>query len=173
MGFTKLRAENEARYVSDYVLQKYPEDMVKYRCPLGFVPESMIKEMGLSKAIGVYRPYRLEVDALVITNDSVVLIEGKIFKVTDGLAKLPLYKSLIPYTPELDLYKKFPVRMVLVTPKKPTVFAPFIDEQNVEVDLFLPEWLEEYYKSQERYWTAEERMKRLERKEVLKAVGFE
>lgn len=172
MGFTKLRAENEARYVSDYVLQKYPEDMVKYRCPLGKVPESMIKEMGLTKAIGVYRPYRPEVDALVITATHVVLIEGKIFKVMDGLSKLPVYRSLISITPELDLYKKFPTRAVLVTPKQPVWSAPFVEEQNIEIDIFLPEWLEEYYKSQERYWTAEERMKRIERKEVLKGLGF-
>lgn len=172
MVFTKLRAENEARYVSDYVLQKYPEDMAKYRCPLGKVPQSMIKELGIAKATGVFRPYRPEVDALVITATHVVLIEGKIFKVMDGLSKLPVYRSLIPETPELDLYKKFPTRAVLVTPKQPVWSAPWLREANIEVDIFIPEWLEEYFARQERYWTAEERMKRLERKEVLKGMGF-
>lgn len=173
MGFTKLRAENEARYVSEYVLQKYPNDMVKYRCPLGKVPESMIKELGIAKATGVFRPYRPECDALVITDTHVVVIEGKIFKVMDGLSKLPVYRSLIAETPELDLYKKFPTRAVLVTPKQPVWSAPFVQQQNIEVDIFLPEWLEEYYASQERYWTAEERMKRIERREALKGIGFE
>ena len=172
MPFTKQRQEWETRYVSDYVLQNYPNDRVQYRVPLGKVPESLIKELGLLKAIGIFRPYRPEVDALVITKDTLVLIEGKIFKVMDGLSKLPVYKSLIPETPELELYKKFPVRAVLVTPKEPVWAAPFIDAQEIFVDIFRPDWLEEYYQAQERYWTPEERMKRLQRKEVLKGLGF-
>ena len=172
MPFTKVRTEWETRYVSDYVLSKFPNDIVQYRCPLGRVPESMIKELGLSKAIGMYRPYRPEVDALVITANDITIIEGKIFKVMDGLSKLPVYRSLVKETPELDLYKKFPIRAILVTPKQPVWSAPFVREQGIEIDIFLPAWLDEYYKSQEQYWTAEERMKRLERKEVLKGLGF-
>lgn len=172
MPFTKMRTEHEARYVSEYVLQTFPDDIHQFRCPLGRVPESLIKELGLGKAIGMYRPYRPECDALVITNTHVVLIEGKIFKVMDGLSKLPVYRSLVAETPELDLYKKFPTRAILVTPKQPVWSAPFVQEQGIEIDIFLPDWLEEYYKSQEQYWTAEERMKRLGRKEVLKGLGF-
>ena len=172
MPFTKARQEWETRYVSDYVLQNYPDDHVQYRVPLGKVPESLIKELGLLKAIGIYRPYRPEVDALVITKDTLVLIEGKIFKVMDGLSKLPVYKSLIPETPELELYKKFPVYSELVTPKEPVWAAPFITEQDIHIRIFRPDWLEEYYQAQEKYWTPEERMKRLQRKEVLKGLGF-
>jgi hypothetical protein len=172
MPFTKLRTEWESKYVSEYVLQKYPHDEVQFRCPLGKVPESMIKELGLSKATGAYRPYRPEVDARVITDDALVLIEGKIFKVMDGLSKLPVYRSLVKETPELELYKNFPVRAVLVTPKELTWGANIAVEQNIEVELFLPGWLDEYYAQQEGYWTAEERYKREQRKNVLKGLGF-
>jgi len=172
MPLTKMRVEWEARYVSEYVLLKFPDDIVQFRCPLGRVPESMIKELGLAKAVGAYRPYRPEVDALVITDTHVVLVEGKIFKVMDGLSKLPIYRSLVKETPELDLYKNFPTRAILVTPKRPTVYGGVAREQSIEIDLFMPDWLEEYYQQQERYWTAEARLKRLERKEVLKGLGY-
>ncbi|TSA40264.1 hypothetical protein D4Q85_00060 [bacterium] len=170
-GFTKLRANWEQRYVTDYVLAKYPKDIQQYRVPLGSVPELWIKEMGLGKALKTYRPYRPEADACVITADKIVLIEGKIFKVMDGLAKLPIYRSLVAETPELDMYKSLPVEAVLVTPKEPGWSRRVAIENDITVDIFVPAWIEEYYDEQEKYWTAEERVKRLQRKEKLKRMG--
>lgn len=171
-GFTKLRADWEHRYVSDYVLMKYPHDIHKFRCPLGAVPEMWIREMGLGKAVKAFRPYRPEVDAAVITADRIVLIEGKIFKVMDGLSKLPIYRSLIPETPEFDEYKTLPIDAVLVTPKDPGWTRKVAVELSVEIVLYSPDWLKEYYELQEKYWTVEERVKRLKRKEKLKGLEY-
>ena len=172
-GFTKLRENWEQRYVSDYVLEKYPHNIHKFRCPLGTVPEMWINEMGLAKALKTYRPYRPECDAAVITADSIVLIEGKLFKVMDGLSKLPIYRSLIKRTPEFDAYKTLPVEAVLVTPKEPGWSKEVAEENNIIVDLFTPDWIMEYYEQQERYWTAEERLKRLKRKKVLEGLEYD
>lgn len=172
-GFTKLREDWETRYVSAYVLEKFPNDEAKYRCPLGTVPEQFIAALGLGKAIRMYRPYRPECDAAVITADSIVLIEGKIFKVVDGLAKLPLYRFLVPQTPEFAAFKSMPVRAVLVTPKKLTWGEEYAKSVNVEIDLFAPDWIQEYYAKQESYWTGEERFKRYQRGETLRRLGYE
>jgi len=172
-GFTKLRENWEQRYVSDYVIGKYPHDIHKFRCPLGTAPDIWIHEMGLGKALKTYRPYRPECDAAVVTADKIVVIEGKLFKVMDGLAKLPIYRSLIRETPEFDIYKTLPVDAVLVTPKDPGWSKRVAEEYNIVVDIFIPEWIKEYYEKQERYWTAEERLKRLKRKEVLEGMGYE
>ena len=172
-GFTKLREDHEARYVSEYVLQKYPHDEVKYRCPLGMVPEQFIAALGLGKAVRMYRPYRPECDAAVITDNEIVLIEGKIFKVVDGLAKLPLYRFLVPQTPEFSPFKSLPVRALLVTPKRLTWGEDYAREAKVSVDYFMPAWIAEYYERQERYWTGEERFKRYKRGEILKRLGYE
>lgn len=172
-GFTKLRENWEQRYVSEYVLETYPQDTHKFRCPLGTVPEMWINEMGLGKALKVYRPYRPECDAAVITADAIVLIEGKLFKVMDGLSKLPIYRSLIKETPEFFEYKTLPVQAVLVTPKEPGWSARIAKENDIRVEIYRPAWIEEYYANQEKYWTAEERLKRLKRKRVLEGLEYE
>lgn len=171
-GFTKLRADWEHRYVADYVITKYPHDTHKFRCPLGTAPEWMIREMGLGKAIRAFRPSRPEVDAAVVTADRIVLIEGKLFKVMDGLSKLPIYRSLIPETPEFDVYKTLPVDAVLVTPKKPEWAQKVVAELDIRVDIFIPDWIKEYVEAQEKYWTTEERFEREKRREVLKGLGY-
>ena len=90
--FTKLRREIEPKWVAEYCAKFYPNDIVKYRCPLGAPPRELVEEHGLEKALRLYRPYRPEVDALVITKTSLILIEAKVHRYVDGLAKLPLYK---------------------------------------------------------------------------------
>jgi len=171
-GFTTLRKDYEARYVSDFVLSHYPRDIVKYRCPLGTAPGMWIKDMGLSKALRTYRPYRPEVDAVVITADEILLIEGKIFKVMDGISKLPVYRILSFETPELDEYKTLPVVCILVTPKDPGWTTRVAEQLNVKIMLFTPAWIKDYYEKQELYWTAEERVKRHKRKEILGSLGY-
>lgn len=172
-GFTKLRVNWEEKYVTDFVLAKYPDDEAKFRVPLGTAPEMFIREMGLTKALKTYRPYRPECDAAVITADRIVLIEGKIMKVMDGLAKLPIYRSLVRYTPELDVFKNLPVEAMLVTPKEPGWTREIADEYDIRIEIFVPEWIEDYYEHQERYWTAEERFKRLQRRDTLTRMGYE
>ena len=129
--------------------------------------------MGLDLALRTYRPYRPECDAAVLTADKIVLIEGKLFKVMDGLAKLPIYRSLIQETPEFDEFKTLPVEAVLVTPKEPGWSSRVAKENNITVEIFKPEWIMEYYDNQEKYWTAEERLKRIKRKGVLEGLGYD
>lgn len=169
---TKIRVDYEARYVSEYVLDRYPDTQHKLRCPLGSVPELWIKEMGLGKAVRAYRPYRPEVDAVVIEKEKIVIIEGKIFKVLDGVSKLPVYRFLIPETPELQEYKSLPVEARLVTPHPPGWAQRIADEWNITIDLYEPDWLSEYKEKQDRYWTSEEKVKRHQRRETLKGLGF-
>lgn len=171
-GFSKRRENWEQRYVSEYVLEFYPDSIAKYRCPLGAIPATWVEMMGIGKAAKTYRPYRPECDAAVITADEIILIEGKIMKVLDGLAKLPIYKWLIPKTPEFLEYKSLPVIALLVTPKEPQWEAEVAEHLGVEVDVFVPEWIEDYYSRQERYWTAEERAKREKRSRVLSELGY-
>ena len=172
MVFTKIRAENEAQYVSEYVVKNFKGFTFKLRCPLGTAPDAFIKEYGLRKALHIYRPSRPEVDACIITNEDIVLIEGKIQRVLDGIAKLIVYRDLVETTPELVAYKTLPVRAILVTPKPPLWSKTIADKYNIKMDIYVPKWIEEYWKSQERYWSAEERLKREQRKKALKTFGF-
>jgi len=173
MSFSKIRAENELRYVSEYVANNYPKNIVKLRCPLGTAPDSFIKEMGLSKALRTYRPSRPEVDACVITNTNIIVIEGKIMKVMDGISKLIIYRDLVPSTPELVAYKSLPALALLITPKPPLWSKTIAEKHNIKIEIFKPDWIVEYYEKQEMYWSAEERLKREGRKSTLRKMGYD
>ena len=95
-----------------------------------------------------------------------LLIEAKVQSLLDGLAKLPLYRSLVDDSPELAAARGREVRMRLVTP----TVAPWLEglarAAEIEVDYYRPEWVEQYYQYRQGYWSREARM---QREEVLRA----
>ena len=172
IGFSKLRREIEPRWVSWYIKEYYPDAEVRLRCPLGPIPDELKALHGPAKAAKVYRPSRPEVDALIILPEEIILIEAKIFKYMDGLAKLPVYKALAKKSDELQVFRHRPMRMHLLIPVAiPWVIAAAPD-LGVEVKTAAPEWLMEVWQERDKYWTPASRLKREERKKLLKQLGF-
>lgn len=172
LGFTKLRREIEPRWVSWYIKEYYPDAEVRLRCPLGPVPLELQELYGPAKAAKVYRPSRPEIDALVILPGALVLIEAKIFKYMDGLAKLPVYKALVPKSAELKVFSNLPVLMHLLIPKAIPWVVAAAPDMGVEVKTVAPDWLLEIWEERDKYWQPEARMKRAERKALLGKLGF-
>jgi len=170
--FTRLRREIEPRWVAEYIVKFYPHYPVRYRVALGPVPEELVKAHGLSKALRIYRAWRPEADALLILPDRLVLVEAKIFKVMDGISKLPIYKALIPKTPELAPYHHLPVeaKLLLVRAVEPWITAA--KEYGIELVNWVPTWVEEIWLQRDLYWTKEAVELRERRKEVLRRLGF-
>ncbi|MBA7482664.1 hypothetical protein ES707_18158 [subsurface metagenome] len=142
------------------------------RCPLGPIPDELKQLYGPAKAARVYRPSRPEVDALVILPGALLLIEAKVLKYMDGLAKLPVYKALVPKTPELMIYQDRPVIMHLLLP----VMIPWVKaaapEMDVEVYASAPEWVLRIWEDRDKQWTPEARIKRADRKALLERLGW-
>ena len=172
-GFTKLRREIEPKWVAEYCVAHYPGYPTRYRCPLGPVSEDYIRELGLRKAIGLYRPIRPEVDALVRKPDTLILIEAKIFKYMDGLAKLPLYKSMIKHTPELKEHVNLPVHMQLLLPVHIDWVSAYAKEANVEIVVWAPKWVLDIWRERDLYWQKPATEMREWRKEILRRIGYE
>ena len=101
-----------------------------------------------------------------------ILIEGKIIKVMDGFSKLPVYGALAKITPDLNKYNMKELHLVLVTPKSPTWALSVAPNFNVEIVIYKPKWLKEYYNRREHYWTAEGRYEREKRKVAMKELGL-
>jgi len=158
--------------VSWYIKKHYPDDEVRLRCPLGPIPDELKAMYGPAKAARVYRPSRPEVDALVVLPGALLLIEAKVRKYMDGLAKLPVYKVLVAKTPELAVFSNRPVIMHLLLP----VMIPWVKaaapEMGVEVYADAPDWVLQIWDERDKGWTAEARMKRAERKALLEKLGF-
>jgi len=170
--YTKLRRSIEPRWVSWYIKERYPDEEVRLRCPLGPIPDELKALYGPAKAARVYRPSRPEVDALVVLPGAILLIEAKIFKYMDGLSKLPVYKSLVPKTPELMVFQDRPVIMHLLIPTMIPWVKSAAPDLGVEVYAVAPDWVLQIWEERDKYWTPEARMRRAERKELLTRLGF-
>ena len=145
----------EPRMLSEYLQKHYAEFPYINKQPLGSVSEDLMRTEGYKRALGITRPFRPEVDAVVVLPHYLLIIEAKVWNIVNGLAKLPLYKSLVPITPELKEYMPREVLMQLVvgwTNPNLEIMAWAID---VEVKVYCPEWLQEVVDGMHRYWTKE------------------
>jgi hypothetical protein len=159
--------------VSEYLATTY----AKYSCinkqPLGQVSEELMAREGYKRAIGLARPYRPEVDAVVILPGALVLIEAKVWNVVNGLAKLPMYKSLVPHTPELKQYWHLPVLMELVVGWTYPNLEIMARDADVRLRVYCPPWLEEVVASMHDYWTREYRERREEKLKLREFYGID
>ena len=160
----------ETRLVSEYIKERYSAFPVIVKQPLGVVSDELMREEGYARALRISRPFRPEVDAVVILPRHLLIIEAKVWSIVNGLAKLPLYKSLVPLTPELRQYMPRQVLMQLVVGWTNTNLKVMARDQGVEVQVFCPPWLEEVVESMHHYWTREyqeERQKKLKMREYF------
>ena len=172
LGFTKVRREIEPRWVSWYIKENYPDAEIRLRCPLGPIPDELKELYGPAKAARVYRPSRPEVDALVVLDDAILLVEAKILKYMDGLAKLPVYAALVRKTAELDVLMPRKIIMHLLLPRQIPWVRSVAQELGVTVKISSPQWVMDIWEERDKYWTPTARMRRNDRKAILKGLGF-
>ena len=165
--------ERETRLVAEYLAEKVFPHWYRQRQPLGPPLPGTREELGLDKALRVSRPWRPEVDAVAVEDGRLVLIEGKVFKYVDGMAKLPLYKSLVATTPELANHREKPVVMRLLMPWRSETVDLMVQAAGIELEVFSPPWIRDYVEDYQQYWTKEYREAREERQRLRAAFGLE
>lgn len=168
-----LRRDLEPKWVSEYIAAHYGQYPVRPRCPLGPIPEEVKKLYGQAKGISFYRPWRPEVDAIVVMPSALLLLEAKIFKYMDGLSKLPVYKSLIPTTPELQEYKDFNVVMRLLIPVHIAWVEAAGAASGVEVHVWSTPEIDKAWNERDKYWSKDAQFIREQRKKAMRDLGFE
>ena len=173
MAFSRPRRELEPRWVSDYMAATYPRAEVRMRVPLGGIPKETSQNYGLVKGLRVYRPWRPEVDAAARWSNKTILVEAKIFKYMDGLSKLPVYKSLLPSTPELAHWPTDVVMELLIPAPIPWVADAASDQGVRVVTNFVPAYIKAAWEERDKYWTKEQMQLREERKQKLREMGYE
>lgn len=163
----------ERRLISEYIAEKFPKDRVIMGCPLGKPPERLVARLGMHKALRLTRGIRPEVDALVIQDHRLIMVEAKIRAWVDGIAKLPLYKSLVVTTPELEEYKNYPVEMRLCFPWYEETIETAAKNLNVILDVFHKPWIDEYLDELGKYWSREYITARAEKKRMREILNVE
>ena len=170
---TRKTAQVETRLLSEYLLATYSKYSYIISVPLGKLDETLLKTLGYKQAMGLSRPYRPSVDAVVILPNYLIIIEAKVWNILNGLGKLPMYKSLVPFTPELQQYMPREVIMELVVAWTNANLEIMAREAGVTVRVFCPDWMQEVVNKMHNYWTKEYRESRERKLEARRLLGVE
>lgn len=165
--------QRERRLISEYIAEKFPKEQVIMGCPLGPAPEKLVATLGPRKALRMVRGIRPEVDALVISDHKLIMVEAKIRAWVDGISKLPLYKSLVATTPELEQYWGYDIEMRLCFPWHEETIEAAANNLGVILDVFHKPWIDEYIEELGKYWSREYITRRAEKKRMREILGVE
>lgn len=163
----------ERQFILDYITARYPDNRVKYNCPLGLPPARLVATFGLTQSLKLAMGSRLMVDAVVWEDNKLILVEAKIREWVNGIAKLPIYKMLVPTTPELEEYWSWPVEMVLALPYTSDYIESTAELVGVRVDSYTSAAVDESMAMVQKYQTPEWRRSQAERRATLERLGLE
>ena len=163
----------ETRLVAEYLKERYSQFPYISHPALGVVSEELLKTEGYTKGLRMQRPNRPEVDAIVLLPRYFVLIEAKVWDIVSGMAKLPLYRSLIPFTPELKQYQPREVIMELVVPWTNPNLEIMCRATDIRLVVYKPDWINEVVNRVTNYGTREYRLAREEKLRNRELLGLE
>jgi hypothetical protein len=162
----------ESRMIAEYVAEKFPTYRTTLRQPMG-PPTPGTEGMGdLAKRLRASRPWRPEVDAVVVFGSVLLLIEAKMVEYLSGAGKLPFYGSLVRTTPELEPWRDLEVRLRLVIPREAPWILDAAAGNNVEVDVFWRDWMQAYFDYREHNLSREGRREAAARREAIARLGL-
>jgi hypothetical protein len=167
------RQERERRYISEYMMATWPEGGWQLNVELGPIPQEYIDRMGLGKAAAMFRPTRPRVDAVKWTPQAYYLIEAKIRDIKAGIGDLTYYRGMLASTPDLPYYEKQPITCRLVVPWMIEWIRTAADAAGVEVVVSHQDWIDDYVKERQHYFTAEYRAARAEKMKLRGILGVD
>lgn len=167
------RKERERRYISEYMKWQWPEGGWQLNVELGPIPQEYVDRYGLGKAAAIFRPTRPRVDAVKWTKDSYYIIEAKIRDIKAGIGDLSYYSGMIPLTLDLPYYDGQPIVNRLIVPWMIDWIKVAADAANVDVVVFWVDWIADYIKERQHYFTAEYRDERAEKMRLRKILDVE
>ncbi len=167
------RQERERRYISEYMMHQWPRGAWQLNVELGPIPQEYVDRYGLGKAAAMFRPTRPRVDAVKWDKDHYYLIEAKIRDIKAGIGDLSYYRGMIPNTPDLPMYEGQPLTFRLVVPWMIDWIRVAADAAGVEVVVFMVDWIADYVKERQHYFTAEYRAERAEKMRLRNILGVD
>lgn len=167
------RKERERRYISEYMVHEWPKGGWQLNVELGPIPQEYVDRLGLGRAAALFRPTRPRVDAVKWTKDRYYIIEAKIRDIKAGIGDLSYYRGMIPRTPDLPFYDGQEIVSRLVVPWMIDWIQAAADAAQVEVVVFMKDWIAEYVKERQHYFTAEYRDARAEKMRLREILGVD
>ena len=157
------RQERERRYISEYMMTTWPAGGWQLNVELGPIPQEYVDRMGLGRAAAMFRPTRPRVDAIKWDKDHYYLIEAKVVALREGIGSLTYYRGQAKHTPDLPFYDGQPICCRLVVPWMLEWIKGAADEEQIEIVVFMADWIAAYVEERKHYFTAEYRAARAEK----------
>lgn len=167
------RKERERRYISEYMVHEWPQGGWQLNVELGPIPQEYVDRYGLGKAAAIFRPTRPRVDAVKWTEKAYYIIEAKIRDIKAGIGDLSYYRGMISKTLDLPFFDGQPIICRLVVPWMIEWIRAAADAAQVEVVVFTADWIEEYVRERQHYFTAEYRAERAEKMRLREILGVD
>lgn len=167
------RQPRERRYIAQYMMETWPEGDWQLNVELGPIPSDYVTRYGLAKAAALFRPTRPRVDAVKWDDDVYYLIETKLRDIKAGIGDLTYYSSVIPLTPDLPYYNGQKIVSRLVVPWMLDWLMPVADAAGIEVVVAMYDWIQDYVRERQHYFTAEYREARAETMRLREILGVE
>jgi len=136
--------QRDRRYVAEWVFENYPYAEVFYNLRLGPPPAIISAAFPGVDVDRWARVWKKTCDAVVITDNEIILIEGELRRPLLALGELLIYRDLLSTTPELKPYIGKRVRTVLLCPVEDPTLELTLREHKIEKVLFRPPWVEQY-----------------------------
>ena len=167
------RQERERRYISEYMKETWPGGDWQLNVELGPIPEEYIQRYGIARAAALFRPTRPRVDAVKWQPDVYYLIEAKIRDIKAGIGDLTYYRNILAETPDLPYHDGQPIVSRLIIPWMLDWLGPVARANNIEVVVYERDWIADYVKERQNYFTAEYRAERAEKMRLRQVLGVD
>jgi len=167
------RQERERRYISEYMFKEWPQGDYQLNVELGPIPQEYIQRHGLVRAAALFRPTRPRVDAIRWTDSTYYLIEAKVRDIKTGIGDLMYYQAQARVTPDFPYYQGQPIKALLVVPWMLDWLLPAAREAGVEVVVQWYDWIGDYVRERQHYFTAEYRLERQQKLRDRELLGLE
>lgn len=167
------RQERERRYISEYMKDTETEGPYQLNVELGAIPEEYVTRHGQKMAAALFRPTRPRVDAVRWTPEKYILVEAKLRDIKAGIGDLLYYRGLIPETMDLPYYDGQPIISRLVIPLEYDWIKSSAIASGVELVVQWYDWVGDYVKERQHYFTAEYRDARREKMRLREIFGVD
>lgn len=121
----------------EYANKMYPENPKWFRIEVGPIPGNNNNML--------YSRMRRWADCVILEDDHLLLIEGKMKADVDVVAQLMRYKTLLPQTPMFRRYYNLPIKLRLVCALIDDETKKFVEDAGIEVVEFKPSNYEKWY----------------------------
>jgi len=134
----------EERYLAEYIA-KYlaPYTKVMYQVPVSAKPWQLAKSRTDVNEKWFFR-FGPRIDAVVIKDGTIYLIEAETRRPVNGLSELEIYAANAFSNPQLRPYEKYNMRIQLVTPIEDEHVMVLCKSRGWDYVLFKPDWINEH-----------------------------